>query len=68
MTRWPYQLLLLLTVVAAASASTYMQSMTPKNKTTLTVGYLTALKGDLKNRQGLAISGAITLALHEVIS
>lgn len=32
----------------------------------LTVGYLTALKGNLANRQGLAISGALTLALKEV--
>lgn len=34
--------------------------------TVLTVGYLTAIKGDLKEKQGLAISGAITLALDEV--
>lgn len=34
-------------------------------KTELTVGYLTAIKGDLKDRQGLAISGAITMALGE---
>jgi len=32
----------------------------------LTIGYLTAAKGELKNRQGLAISGALTLALKEV--
>lgn len=32
-------------------------------KTELTVGYLTAIKGELKDRQGLAISGAITMAL-----
>lgn len=32
-------------------------------KTELSVGYLTAIKGDLKDRQGLAISGAITMAL-----
>jgi len=31
----------------------------------LTVGYLTAAKGKLDNRQGLAISGALTLALKE---
>lgn len=34
--------------------------------TVLTVGYMTAIKGDLKEKQGLAISGAITLALDEV--
>lgn len=32
----------------------------------LTVGYLTAIKGGLKDRQGLAISGALTMALDEV--
>lgn len=32
----------------------------------LTVGYLTAAKGNLADRQGLAISGALTLALKEV--
>jgi len=32
----------------------------------LTIGYLTAIKGGLKDRQGLAISGAITMALDEV--
>lgn len=35
-----------------------------KNKT-LTIGYLTAVKG-LSGRQGLSISGAITLALEEI--
>lgn len=34
--------------------------------TLLKVGYLTAIKGELKDKQGLAISGAITLALDEV--
>lgn len=32
----------------------------------LTVGYLTAAKGELKERQGLAVSGALTMALEEV--
>lgn len=35
-------------------------------KKRLTVGYLTAVKGDLKERQGLAVSGALTKALKEV--
>jgi hypothetical protein len=35
-------------------------------KTILTVGYLTAIKGELKDRQGLAISGALTMALDEI--
>lgn len=41
--------------------------ITPNYKSTvLTVGYLTTLKGDLKDKQGLGISGAITMALDEV--
>ncbi|KAF5298140.1 hypothetical protein FQA39_LY02564 [Lamprigera yunnana] len=32
----------------------------------LTVGYLTAVKGALKTRQGLAVSGALTKAIEEV--
>jgi Receptor family ligand binding region len=35
-------------------------------KTTLTIGYLTAIKGELKDKQGLAISGALTMALEEI--
>lgn len=35
-------------------------------KTQLYVGYLPAVKGDLKDRQGLSISGAILLALQEI--
>lgn len=34
--------------------------------TNLTIGYLTAIKGGMKDRQGLAISGALTMALDEV--
>jgi guanylate cyclase, other len=41
-------------------------SFATAHKTILNVGYLTALKGDLKDRQGLAISGAITMALEEI--
>lgn len=37
-----------------------------KNHTKLTVGYLTAVKGALKERQGIQISGAITMALDDV--
>ncbi|KAJ8981641.1 hypothetical protein NQ317_000869 [Molorchus minor] len=37
----------------------------PKKKE-LTVGYLTAVKGTVKERQGLQISGAITMALDEI--
>jgi hypothetical protein len=35
-------------------------------KTQLTVGYLPAVRGELKDRQGLSISGAILLALEEI--
>lgn len=65
MTRWPLQLLLLLSV-AAASYAYKMIASDPHNKTVLTVGYLTAIKGELKDKQGLAISGALTMALDEV--
>lgn len=40
-----------------------IQFRQPKN---LTIGYLTAIKGGLKDRQGLTISGALTMALDEV--
>ncbi|XP_017842260.1 receptor-type guanylate cyclase Gyc76C isoform X1 [Drosophila busckii] len=56
MTRWPFNLLLLLSVAVRDCS----------NRTILTVGYLTALTGDLKDRQGLAISGALTMALEEI--
>lgn len=39
---------------------------TDDNKVKLVLGYLTAVKGDLKERQGLAISGAIAMAVEEV--
>lgn len=35
-------------------------------KKNLTVGYLTAIKGELKDKQGLSVSGAISMALDEV--
>lgn len=54
----PPRLLLQLLVVAAVLASNQ-----PYN---VTVGYLAAVKGNLFDRQGIAISGAITLAIEEV--
>lgn len=65
MTRWPFKLLLLLSVAAALvpSVNTYRDR---DNRTVLTVGYLTAIKGEMKDKQGLAISGALTMALDEV--
>lgn len=71
MTLWSFKLLLLLLVVAATS-SIFMTSVASTSassalkKTTLIVGYLTAIKGELKDKQGLAISGALTMALDEV--
>ncbi|KAL2718591.1 receptor-type guanylate cyclase Gyc76C-like isoform X1 [Vespula squamosa] len=43
------------------------QTRMPLNKSqNLTIGYLTAIKGGLKDRQGLAISGALSMALDEI--
>lgn len=39
---------------------------TIKKEKALTVGYLTAVKGELKERQGLSVSGALTMALNKV--
>ncbi|KFB47431.1 AGAP012163-PA-like protein [Anopheles sinensis] len=36
------------------------------NRTVLTLGYLTAIKGNLLEKQGLTISGALTMALDEI--
>lgn len=73
MTRWPFILIKLLSVAAVIIiAPAYLvrgvaaAGNNSKNKTTLTVGYLTAIKGELKDKQGLAISGALTMALDEV--
>jgi len=45
------------TTAVSAAPSTVLRN--------LTIGYLTAARGKLDNRQGLAISGALTLALKE---
>ncbi|XP_058808902.1 receptor-type guanylate cyclase Gyc76C-like isoform X2 [Phymastichus coffea] len=44
------------------------QTLFPPRPHNLTIGYLTAIKGDLKDRQGLAISGAFSMALDEINS
>ncbi|ETN60521.1 hypothetical protein AND_007856 [Anopheles darlingi] len=36
------------------------------NRTVLTLGYLTAVKGDMQDKQGLTISGALTMALDDI--
>ena len=46
--------------------STFTRSIQPRKQQNLTIGYLTAIKGGLKDRQGLAISGAFSMALDEV--
>lgn len=46
-----------ITTTASAAPSTILRN--------LTIGYLTAARGKLDNRQGLSISGALTLALEE---
>uniref|UniRef100_A0ABD2W0E8 Guanylate cyclase n=1 Tax=Trichogramma kaykai TaxID=54128 RepID=A0ABD2W0E8_9HYME len=38
----------------------------PREPRNLTIVYLTAVKGDLKDRQGLAISGAFSMAVDEI--
>ncbi|KAK9751499.1 Receptor family ligand binding region [Popillia japonica] len=44
------------------------EKATNKMENNLTVGYLTAVKGDLKERQGLTVSGALTMALEKINS
>lgn len=46
--------------------STVTRAIQPRKQQNLTIGYLTAIKGGLKDRQGLAISGAFSMALDEV--
>lgn len=65
MTRWPFNLLLLL-LVATNFVPGVMTVRDDRNRTVLNVGYLTAITGELKDKQGLTISGALTLALEEV--
>lgn len=43
-----------------------LKTETPYQRKKLTVGYLTAVRGDMKERQGLAVSGAIKMAIDKV--
>jgi hypothetical protein len=52
---------LMLTMLAIINNSKWVDGSF--RKTNVHVGYLTAIKGNIKDRQGLAISGAITMAL-----
>lgn len=44
----------------------YISGPNKSENTVLVVGYLTAIKGDLRDKQGLAVSGAMTMALDDV--
>ncbi|KZC09672.1 Guanylate cyclase 32E [Dufourea novaeangliae] len=46
--------------------SSFGRTIQPRKQQNLTIGYLTAIKGGLKDRQGLAISGAFSMALDEI--
>lgn len=39
-----------------------------QKKYNLTIGYLPSIKGEMRDRQGLAISGALSMALDDVCS
>lgn len=43
-----------------------LKTETPLRKKVITVGYLAAIKGELKERQGLTISGAVQMAIDHV--
>ncbi|XP_047001211.1 receptor-type guanylate cyclase Gyc76C-like [Schistocerca americana] len=59
----PPRLLLQLLVVAAVLLLPLASGQILKN---LTVGYLTAVRGTLKDRQGIAVSGAVKMAIDQV--
>ncbi|XP_008543533.1 receptor-type guanylate cyclase Gyc76C [Microplitis demolitor] len=49
-----------------SDAAVYPKPIASRKPQNLTVGYLTAIKGGLKERQGLAISGAMSMAIDEI--
>uniref|UniRef100_W8AIX8 Guanylate cyclase n=1 Tax=Ceratitis capitata TaxID=7213 RepID=W8AIX8_CERCA len=65
MTRWPFHYVLLLSV-AVFCVPGVIALRDEQNRTILNVGYLTAITGELMDKQGLAISGALTMALDEI--
>lgn len=70
MTRWRLNLLPLVVIgiIITSSFIIHQTNCIPQyKKTVLTVGYLTAIKGDLKDKQGLAISGALKMAIDQVL-
>lgn len=69
MTRWRLNLLPLVVIGIVIMSFIILQTncVPQYKKTVLTLGYLTAIKGDLKDKQGLAISGALKMAIDQVI-
>lgn len=65
MKRWPFIILQLL-LVAVVLVPGVKCARNTSERTVINVGYLTAMTGELKDKQGLAISGALTMALEEV--
>ncbi|XP_059218039.1 receptor-type guanylate cyclase Gyc76C isoform X1 [Stomoxys calcitrans] len=65
MKRWPFIILQLLSVAVVLIPGVRCVRSTG-DRTVINVGYLTALTGELKDKQGLAISGALTMALEEI--
>lgn len=53
-------------VLVLAALSLLAEPSLAAKKYNLTVGYLPALTGELRDRQGLTISGALSIALEEV--
>lgn len=53
-------------LVLAALSLLAEPSLAAKKKFNLTIGYLPCLTGELRDRQGLTISGALSIALEEV--
>ena len=62
---------LLLTWIAVVAGTTPIKSCCQDqpikaNRTTVTLGYLTTVTGHLTNRQGRAISGALSYAIEQI--
>lgn len=53
-------------VLVLAALSLLAEPSLAAKKFNLTIGYLPCITGDLRDRQGLTISGALSIALEEV--
>lgn len=62
---WRGARVLVLAALGLLAASS-VDAQVPK-KFDITIGYLPSIKGELRSRQGLAISGALSMALEEVM-